>query len=212
MHYATPEEHYKIYGNEFVRDLRYKDTADVFPTIIYPRDYNNEPVIRFAPSQHDFMTSYHQNRLTAEWVDYLNSNKLPLKEVHAVTSLTQMVFNALCKQSSIESLRIKWLNCKDISQVVELNHLKKLFIELGTKIEDITPIAKLHDMEVLILGETVKVVDYSPLKELKKLKVFSISRYQTSTKERIKIKSLDFLNEMKSLEYVDLVDVKCDTR
>lgn len=212
MRFAKPEEHYKIYESEFVRDLRYGECKDLYPTIVFPNDYNNQPVIRFAPSQHSFLTAYKQNKLTAEWAHHLTENKLPLKEVHAVTSLTQIIFDALCHQSSIESLRIKHLNCKDISAIAELKNLKKLFIEYGAKIEDISPIAKLVDLEILILGETVKIVDYSPLKELNKLKVFSICCYQTNTRGRIKIQSTVFLNDMKSLKYVDLIDVLCDPR
>ncbi len=207
MIWAKPEVHYRIYESEFVRDLRCGDSKELYPTVAFPNDYNNEPVIRFAPSQRAFLTKYEQKRLTADWVDYLKKNSLPLKEVHAVSTLTQTVFDALCHQISIESLRIKWLNCNDISAIAELENLKKLFIECGTKIEDITPIAKLHGLEVLILGETVKITDYSCLKALKKLRVFSICRYQSSVRGQMRIQSTDFLNEMKNLEYVDLNDV-----
>ena len=208
IYFAKSNEHYRIYGSEFVRDLRYGESRDLYPTVAYPSEYHGENVIRFAPSQRDELTPYAQKKLTEEWVRYLTENRLPLKEVQVVTSLSQRVFDALCLQSSIESLRIKLLNCKDISKVEELKSLKAFFIECGTKIEDISPITKLQGLEILILGDTEKIIDYSPVKELKHLKVFSVCRYQSSLKPAIKMKSEQFLEEMPSLEYVDLTEVK----
>lgn len=209
MYIAGTEEHHKIYESYFVRDLRHGNFSSLFPTIIFPNDYHNEPVIRFAPSQHeDQITEYEQRKLTKEWIDILNNNRLPLIEVQTVTSITQRIFDGLCLQNSIESLRIKLLNCKDLSKISNLSNLKKLFIECGSKIEDITPLTELKDLEILILGETNKITDYSCLKVLKNLKVFSVCAYQTKLVSSVKMRSTDFIREMTNLEYLDIVDVK----
>ena len=66
----------------------------------------------------------------------------------------------------------------------------------------------LSNLEVLILGETNKITDYSCISALKKLKVFSVCAYQSSVVSHVKMISTDFLYDMPSLEYVDIVDVK----
>ena len=120
MRFATNEEHYEIYGSRFVRDLREEITN--IPICVYPEDYKGEPSIMLAPSQHEgvLMTAADQKMVTGQWVSFLSGLKLPLREVQTVTSLSQKAFDALCRQESIESLRIKWLNCKDLSQIVRL--------------------------------------------------------------------------------------------
>ena len=208
LYFAGSEDHYRIYGDEFVRDLRREEYRTFVQKIARPEDYRGEAVICFAPSQHDDMTKGDQRALTESWAVFLNDNTLPLSEVHAVTSLSQSVFDGLCRQSSIESLRIKWLNCKDISAIKGLKKLKKLFIENGSRIEDLTPLAGLTSLEVLILGETVKITDYSCLSVLSDLRVFSVCSYQSSLSSRIRMDSADFLHRMPNLEYVDLVDVR----
>ena len=208
MIFAKPEDHYLIYKSDFVRDLRDDPYYNEYPTIFTPADYNNEAVIRLAPSQRTDLTSWQQKKLADEWVDFLTGNKLPLEEVQVVTRLSQRVFDALCTQDTITSLRIKWLFCKDISHIAGLKNLKKLFIESGAKVESIAPLVSLEKLEVLILGETIKITDYSCLKDLKNLKVFSLCSYQSSTGDRVMIEDIGFLDEMPSLEYVDIIDAK----
>ena len=208
IRFASAEDHYRIYESEFVRDLRYGESRTMFPTVFRPGDYNNDPVIRFAPSQNGALTAKEQRELTNEWISFLNDNSLPLLEVHAVTAISQGVFDGLCSQSTIESLRIKRLVGKDISKIRRLKELKKLFIESGAGIEDVSPLADLSGLEVLILGESVKITDYSRLAALSELRVFSVCSYRTSVSSRLRMDSADFLDEMPNLGYVDLVDVK----
>ncbi|MBQ7717993.1 MAG: hypothetical protein IJT38_01665 [Clostridia bacterium] len=208
MYFAKPEDHFRIYGSEFVRDLRCAENSDAYPTVKRPADYSGQPVIRFAPSQLSGMSPHAQKKLTDEWAAFLTENKLPLTEVQVVTSLVQRVFDGLCMQDSIESLRIKWINCSDISRIRGLTGLKKLFIENGSRLTDISPIADLRYLDTLILGETVKVTDYSCLSALKRLKVFSVCSYQTFIHSRLTMNSAEFLRYMDQLEYVDILDVK----
>lgn len=202
MEYST--DHSRIY-DDFVRDLRHNEN---YPFIYYPKDYKGQSVIKLCCSQHKgFISDKKQRELTQAWADYLFKNTLPIKEVQVCTKLNQSVFNALCTQSTIESLRIKWFTGKDIGHITELKKLKKLFVENGSSIEDISPITELKNLEVLILGETVKVDDYSVLSALSSLRVLGICSYQTHYNKKIKVKSTEFINTMNSLEYVDIQDV-----
>lgn len=216
VEFAT--DHSRIY-DDFVRSLMW--CGDDM-TIEHPRDYSGQEAVKLVCSQHrvyesvfeylsaDDSKEYEriQRRYTAEWVRFLQTEMLPVKEVHVCSSVNQKVFDALCRQSTIESLRIKRLTCKQIDAIVSLRSLKKLFIECGSSITDISPLAGLTGLEVLILGQTKNVHDYSALAALKSLKVLGICSYPTYLNATIKVDNLGFLNEMPSLEYVDIMDVR----
>lgn len=210
------EEHYRIY-DDFVPDLIHRDDL----TVYHPNEYNGQSVIRLVCSQHPIITEFRafsdeelkeidrlQRRYTDEWIRFLCTEKLPVKEVDVCSTVNQKVFDALCNQESIESLRIKYLKCKEINDISKLKNLKKLYLERASSLTDISPISLLEHLEVLILGETTKIHDYSALKELKKLKVLGICSARTSYNTVIKAIDINFIEEMPSLEYVDLSDVR----
>ena len=211
IEFAT--DHSRIY-EEFVPSLMLRNDLQVS----HPREYNGQEVINLVCSQHPVGIDElfadpkgwekKQREYTAEWVEFLKSEKLPVKEIDVCSSVDQKVFDALCCQDSIESLRIKWLRCKQINEITKLKNLKKLFLSCASSLADISPLAQLEDLEVLILGETKKIDDYSVLSSLKKLKVFSLCAYQSSINTVIKVNNLDFIAEMPSLEYVDFIDVR----
>ncbi|MBR7033594.1 MAG: hypothetical protein IKI03_08205 [Clostridia bacterium] len=211
-------DHSRIY-EDFVRDLRVRPIPEVY----HPQEYKGEESVRLVVSQHPIysidevisgsdLKEYDrvQRRYTDDWVLFFKNEKMEAKEVHISTRVNQKVFDALCVQENIESLRIKWLDCKKINDVVKLRNLKKLFLESAPAVSDISPIASLSNLEVLILGQTTKAYDYSSLSALKKLKVLGICSYQTSTDTVIRVKDLDFISEMPALEYVDVIDARTD--
>lgn len=211
-------DHSRIY-DDFVRSLMW--CGDDL-TVEHPQEYSGQESIKLVCSQHRMCKSVFeylsaddpkeyeriQRRYSAEWVRFLQTETLPVKEVHVCSSVNQSVFDGLCRQSSIESLRIKRLTCKQIDTIVNLRSLKKLFIECGSSLTDISPLAKLTELEVLILGHTKNVHDYSAIAALKSLKVLGICVYQTALNTTIKVDDLSFLKELPSLEYVDLMDVR----
>ena len=204
----------KFIYTDFVRDLR--ESNDV-PYIKYPSEYDGQAIIKLCCTQHtdidwetntDRMTDARQRKITAEWVDFLIGNQLPLKEVQLCTLTPQRIFDALCTQSGIKSLRVKWLRCDDISSITGMKHLKKLFIERAPSLIDISPLASLKELEVLILGDAMKLRDYSPIGEIKSLQMLGICRYQTATDSRkMKMQSDAFLAGLPDLRYLDLQDV-----
>lgn len=198
-------DHSRIY-EDFVRDIRQDDS---YPFIRHIEDYNGKSVIKLCPSQHQFVTSYQQKKITESFVDFLLKDSYPIVEMQVCTIINQKVFDAICNQRNLESLRIKCFRGKDISSITNLTKLKKLFIESGSGIEDISCLADMTQLEVLILGETKKIYDYSCLGKLKNLKVFGVCHYQTNiSRTKLKMKSNDFINEMPNLEWVDLDDCK----
>ena len=209
----------KFIYTDFVRDLR--DSDDV-PYIRYPSEYDGQAIIKLCCTQHtdidwetntDRMIDARQRKITAEWVDFLMGNQLPLKEVQLCTLTPQSIFNALCTQSGMVSLRVKWLRCDDISAITGLKHLKKLFIERAPSLTDISSLAALNALEVLIIGEAMNLSDYSPIGQIKSLKMLGICRYQAAYDSRkMKMQSDTFLAGLPDLRYLDLQDVVIEER
>lgn len=199
---------------DFVRDLRESDDV---PYIKYPSEYAGQEIIKLCCTQHtdidrttntDRMTDARQRKITAEWVDFLMGNQLPLREVQLCTLTPQRIFNALCTQSGIASLCVKWLRCDDITAIAGLKHLKKLFIERAPSLIDISPLASLQELEVLILGDAMKLRDYSPIGKIQSLQMLGVCRYQTATDSRkMKMQSDAFLAGLPDLRYLNLQDV-----
>ena len=204
-------DHGRIY-DDFVRSLISE------PIIEHPREYSGQTTVRMICSQYPFSLDEgiadpkacerRQREYTAEWVRFLNAEKLPVKEIDVCSSVDQNVFDALCTQETLESLRIKQLKCKRIDGIVKLKNLKKLYLGRASAITDISPVTMLPALETLVLCETTKITNYSALGALKKLKVLGICGSRTSVSSVIKVKDLDFISELPSLEYVDLIDVR----
>lgn len=198
-------DHGQIY--DFVRDLRHDDQ---YPFIHCVEEYKNQKVIKWCPTQHQNITPYKQKMIIKQWVHMLTSTDTALIEVQVCTKIDQKLFDALCHQKNIESLRIKWFSGNDLSSISHLKRLKHLFIENAPSITNITPISTLIHLETLILGSSVKVYDYDCIANNKKLKVLGICSYQTKINERIKMKSDEFIKELTQLEYLDLIDCDID--
>ena len=215
-------DHSRIY-DDFVRSLMFCDDEIM---VEHPQDYSGQEAIKLVCSQHQMYESVFENlsaddpkeykrmqrRYTAEWVRFLQTETLPVKEVHVCSNVNHNIFDGLCRQNTIESMRIKRLTCKHIDEISNLHSLKKLFIECGSSITDVSPLAGLTGLEVLILGQTKNVHDYSALAALKSLKVLGICSYQTALNTTIKVDDLGFLKELPSLEYVDIIDVRLSVR
>lgn len=144
----------------------------------------------------------------AEYFDY--SYYQSLKDTDRISALkAKAQVEDAPRSCNFAYIPLKCFSGKDISHIVNLSRLKKLFIESGLGIEDISYLADMAQLEVLILGETKKIYDYSCLGKLKNLKVLGVCRYQTNIGgAKLKMKSNKFINEMPNLEWVDLVDCK----
>ena len=209
--FAPEYDHYRLY-EDFVCSRTHEKGIE------HPEDYSGQSSMKMVCSQHPIWIHEYlsdpkgwekkQRAYTREWVEFLKSETLPVKEIHVCSAVNQKVFDALCCQENLASLRIKWLQAKQIDRIVKLKNLKKLFLERASSLSDIDPLTHLENLEVLILGETKKISDYSPLAELKKLKVLGICAYRTSVNATIKVKDLGFISKMPGLEYVDFHDVR----
>ena len=99
------DDHSRIY-EDFVRDLRH-DTR--YPFIRNVEDYKGESIIKLCPTQHQFVTEYQQSKITEKFVEFLSKDIYPIVEMQVCTLANQKIFDAICNQSNLESLRMKWL-------------------------------------------------------------------------------------------------------
>ena len=211
-------DHSRIY-DDFVRSLMW--CGDDM-TVRHPQDYSGQESVKLVCSGYrtyesvwEYLSAEDpkeferlQRRYAAEMLRFLQTETLPVREVHVCSSIDQKFFDALCRQSTIESMRIKRFTGRQINAIADLRSLKKLFIECGSSLTDISPLSKLTGLEVLILGQTKNIHDYSALSALKNLKVLGICAYQTAVNTTIEVDDFWFIKELPSLEYVDIMDVR----
>lgn len=194
-----------------VPDMRRDPTM---PTVAYPQEYDDQAAIKLVCTQHsEILSDKRQKEVTKGWVAFLSEQPLPLQRVQLVTRTPKSVFEAICRQKTIEELRFKWLATADLSPITQLKDLKKLQIELGSSLADLSPLSELTKLETLILGSTKKVTDYSPLGKLHNLKELVICSYPTRVPgDVMHMESDAFLSQMPALSYLDLADVRIHQR
>lgn len=194
----------------FIDDLR---TYDNIPYIHFPDEYDGQSRVKLVCTQHwnsfyrPDITPYKQKKITQAWVDFLQTEKLPIKDVQLCSRTSQKVFDALCMQENIEFLRFKWCAVTDLSAIRNLKNLKKLYIGMGSSVTDISPLADLKNLEALCLDSTIKVTDYSPLESLSNLVALDIGG-NFQNRAVIDMESDEFLFGLKKLEFLHLPSVK----
>lgn len=197
--------------NEYIVDMRYDSDYENIPFLHYPEEYNGQSVVKLCCTQHQYVSEHEQKKLTESWIHFLSKNKLPLKQVQFCTGSSQKIFDAICTQDSIESLRFKWMRCKDLSAIANLKNLKKLYLGYATSLVDISPLATLKNLEVLVFHCTTKLHDYSPVGALKNLKFLSFEEH-IAYRTPMDMDSDSFLKNLTQLEYLDMTSVRLKER
>lgn len=198
----------------YIDDLR---SYDEIPTLYYPSEYTGQPEVKLVCTQHyncftrPDVTPAKQKRITQSWVDFLTSERLPLKRVQLSCRVSQPVFDAVSSQQSIEFLRIKWCAAPDLSAIARLTNLTQLYVGIGTSVVNISALGELRRLDALCLDSTTKVHDYSPLGNLSELRALDIGG-NFQNKAKIDMDSDEFLYELKRLEFLHLPDVRVRER
>ena len=207
---SCPEQELPVY----IDDLR---SYDGIPYIHFPDEYTGQPEVKLVCSQHyncftrPDITPAKQKKITQSWVDFLTSERLPLKRVQLCCRVSQQILDAVCNQQSIEFLRIKWCAAPDLTAIARLINLKQLYVGIGTSVTDISALGELRNLEALCLDSTTKIHDYSPLGRLSELKALDIGG-NFQNKAKIDMDSDKFLYELKKLEFLHLPDVRVKER
>lgn len=205
-YYMTDENVFRLPEDDFIPDLRRNKSIS---SLHFCEEYNGAETVNLACTQHSLVSEYRQTQITKAWAEFLRKEQYPMKTVQFCTRTPQAIFDAICTQKNITSLRFKWLAVPKIEAIAQMKQLKALQIELGSSITDLSPLSKLDKLETLILGSTVKVTDYSPLGKLKNLKELVVCSYSTRVPADVMTMESDaFLAQLPNLQYLDFGDVK----
>lgn len=183
-------------------------------TIIELSEYANEERIKVDCTQLDYWLEENnrpakdKKRILTEWIEFFNSPQPQLKEVIFISRLPQELFDAVCQQSSLEILHIKWAVVKDITAIRQLKNLKSLYIKNASALE-LDSIASLSQLKALALANFKKVEDYSSLGNLTNLEYLAVNLDVNRTKFG-KMKNLDFLPKLIHLKELDLTDYRVE--
>lgn len=162
-------------------------------------DYTGDSAIVLSCTQLseiDYPKQSQRNKIVNEWIDFLNNNPKALTKVYCHTRMNQKLFNAICSQTNLAELYIKWGVYPDISKIESLKKLKYLYLNSGASLQDIAPLKSLKQLEVLLLG-TVGAVDYMPLKELTNIMQLG---FHSGMDNFITVNSLEFISSLKVLK------------
>lgn len=146
-----------------------------------------------------------QRRIVQEWCEFFQ-DPTPVRDLVLSTRTPVNLFEAVCRQSQLRSLFIKWGAMKDLTPIANLKNLKRL--NLGScSISDLSPIGELTSLEHLFLGNLSKLSDYSPLAKLTKLKFLLIEGAPWAPKD-VWIDDLDFLRKLPKLRGLQIAAAK----
>lgn len=169
----------------------------------YPSDYKNEQRLGLWITQLN-VSNKEQKRIIDEWVDLLPTlDQLRFLWVHSRVS--QRIFDAVCENTNIESLYIKWSGIKSIDNIANLTRLRYLRIGSSSQIESLAALEKLPSLEVLEIENTGRIADYDFLAGLRQLKALGVSGSMWTT---LKINSLAPIKSLNKLIWLDLANTK----
>ncbi len=145
-----------------------------------------------------YKTAKQKRAVLDQWCEFLRSEPDTFNELNFCTKMPQELLDAVCCQRNLKSLHIKWGSYEELDALVNLSHLKSLFIGSGARVKSIAPIAELTGLENLYVENFQKINDYSLFANLQNLKSLEINGDGLSPKF-IHIDSLEFLRQMPKL-------------
>lgn len=185
----------------------YFDTIGGFPsskTITTVAEYNGGAACCIACTQLEGRFSdYESNKILKDWINFLSENPKAFKALHFNSYVPQKLFKAICLQTDLTELRLKWGRYRDLTGLPK--SLRYLYLGSCPGVTDITPITELKDLKVLYLENLKGIKDYSPLCTLESLEQLVISGPILGT---VYINDLDFIPKMPRLRSLWLPNVK----
>ena len=137
-------------------------------------------------------------RILNDWCDFLSNNPNAFEKLILPTKVPQELFDAVCHQTNLKRLEIKWGGYKDLSNIENLTKLEFLDIGSGASVESIEPILKLKKLKAVQVENFQNITDYSGFAKLENLESLFIDGDRTSPRN-IKVESIEFLREMPQL-------------
>jgi hypothetical protein len=165
--------------------------------------YRGEEHLHFACTQLD-RPAKEQNRIVDQWCQLFMNEELPAKKIWLHSRISQKIFDALCCQSHLEGLWIKWGVYPNIQGLAKLPGLKYLHLGGGASIEDISAVAGLKELVTFEADKLYQITDYDLLAQLPKLEDLSIEGDPYASLKKVTIRSLGFLEQLPQLIRLNL--------
>lgn len=172
-------------------------------------EYNGESNIQIACTQLGTSLKF-QNQVIDKWCEAFVTQKLPIKKLWFTSRISQKIIDAICHQTQIEGLWIKWGVYNSIDKVADLKNLEYLHLGGGSSIENISIVGNCKNLKSFEANHLYKITDYSFLKKLPNLVDLSIEGDPYSAMKKVTIKSLIFLQEMPQLIRLNLCMTKIE--
>jgi hypothetical protein len=167
------------------------------------RDYQGQESIQLAITQLD-MTAKEQTQIVDEWCDFFQNERTPIKKIFVNTRISQKIFDAICMQSQLEGLWIKWGVYPSIKKIEKLGRLRYLHLGGGSSIEDISIVESLTELITFESSHLYKISDYMFLASLRNIVDLLIEGDPYGSMKKVKIKTLKFLEEMPQIVRLSL--------
>lgn len=183
-------------------------TGAEVPKLISFSEYKGEPDIELRCTQLDNKTAKEQLKIVDEWCDHLTHDTLPLKSIWMETRVSQKIFNAICCQTALTSLWIKWGVYPDLQAINKLSNLEHLHLGNGKSITDLSPVGNLKQLKTLESDGLVNVHDYRFLSSLPALRDLDIEGDGFSSMKPVVLPDLKFMESIPWLKRLCLKMVK----
>jgi hypothetical protein len=142
-----------------------------------------------------------------EWIDLFTERPDAFTTLRFGTRMPQALFDAVCQQTRLVELEVKWGAYSDLSSLEALSNLALLSLGSGATVESIEPLSTLASLRGLAIENYKKVQDYSALERLTKLESLSVCGDGLGP-QYIKVESLEFLRNMLQLRYLKLLTIR----
>ena len=166
------------------------------------KEYNGSEEIILCCTQlpeEDYPKQKDRNRVVNEWIQFFKQNPTAIKRLDVACRVNQKLFDAICYQTNLEELIIKWGSYPDLKNIENLKKLKHLSLCANKQTKDLSPIGTLSQLETLRLENFIGTTDYSPLGHLYQLKQLEIHSPMYGV---VKLDNLSFLENIKGLKHI----------
>lgn len=177
-------------------------------TVVEVSEYDGEKELVIACTQlGNGYKPKDKKRILNEWIKFLIDKPNAFTKLNFCTRVPQELFDAICYQSNLVDLHIKWGAYADLSAIKNLKKLKFLYLGSGASVESISPISCLSSLKGLYVENFKKVNNYDALQVLTELESLTICGDGTSP-QYIKVDNIEFLKEMRQLKFFSFLTVR----
>lgn len=202
---------------EYGFNYYFKEESDKIKSVVALSEYGGEDKLSINCTQLDYWIAENgkkekdKKRILSEWCEFLTQHSTAFTELDFGTRMPQELFNAVCNQTQLKRLTIKWGAYKDISAIENLTNVELLHIGSGAGVESIKPLARLKNIVALSVENFQKISSYDDLSALTTLESLSIEGDGMGPRY-IKIHDINFLKNMKQLRYLRLLTERLQTK